>query len=72
MIGLTYFIFLGSIISVDDDCSHGLKRCFLLGGKAMKKLRSILKSRVITFSDNDYIFKVWFFQLSCKDMSVVP
>ena len=57
MIGLTYFIFLGSMMSVDDDCGYGIKRCFLFGRKAMKKIDRILKSRVITLSDNDYIFK---------------
>ena len=45
---VTDFIFLGSRITVDSDCSHKIKRCFLLGGKAMKSLDSILKSREIT------------------------
>ena len=45
---VTDFIFLGFKISVDSDCSHKIKRCFLLGGKAMKSLDSILKSREIT------------------------
>ena len=39
------FIFLGSKITVDDDCSNGIKRCLLLGRKAMTNLDSILKSR---------------------------
>ena len=42
------FIFLGSKITVDDDCSHEIKRCLLLGRKAMTNLHSILKSRDIT------------------------
>ena len=42
------FIFLGSKITADGDCSHGIKRCLLLGRKAMTKLDSILKSRDIT------------------------
>ena len=42
------FIFLGSKITVDCDCSHEIKRRLLLGRKAMKKLDSILKSRDIT------------------------
>ena len=42
------FIFLGSRISADDDCSHEIKRCLLLGRKAMTNLDSILKSRDIT------------------------
>ena len=41
------FIFLGSKITVDGDCSHEIKRCFLLGRKAMTNLDSILKSRDI-------------------------
>ena len=39
------FIFLGSRITADDDCNHEIKRCLLLGRKAMTKLDSILKSR---------------------------
>ena len=42
------FIFLGSKIIADGDCSHGIKRCLLLGRKAMTKLDSILKNRDIT------------------------
>ena len=42
------FIFLGSKISVDDDCSHEVKSCLLLGRKAMTNLDSILKGRDIT------------------------
>ena len=45
---VTDFIFLGSKITVDGDCSHGIKRCLLLGRKAMTHLDSILKSRDIT------------------------
>ena len=44
------FIFLGSNITADGDCSHGLKRRLLLGRKAMMKLDSILKSKDITLS----------------------
>ena len=44
---VTDFIFLGSKISADGDCSHEIKRCLILGGKAMAKLDSILKSRDI-------------------------
>ena len=46
---VTDFIFLGSKITVDSDCSHEIKRCLLLGRKAMTNLNSILKSRDITF-----------------------
>ena len=45
---VTDFIFLGSKITADGDCSHEIKRHFLLGRKAMIKLNSILKSRDIT------------------------
>ena len=43
------FIFLGSQITADGDCSHEIKRCFLLARKAMTNLDSILKGRDITF-----------------------
>ena len=46
---VTDFIFLGSKITADGDCSHEIKRCLLLGRKAMTNLDSILKSRDITF-----------------------
>ena len=42
------FVFLGSEITVDDDSSHEIKRCLLLGRKAMTSIDSILKSRDIT------------------------
>ena len=45
---VTNFIFLGSKITVDGDCTHEIKRHLLLGGKAMTNLDSILKSRDIT------------------------
>ena len=45
---VTDFIFLGSKISAHGDCSHEIKRCFLLGRKAMTNLDIILKSRDIT------------------------
>ena len=43
------FIFLGSKITADSDCSHKIKRCLLLGRKAMANIDRILKSREITF-----------------------
>jgi len=43
-----YFIFLGSKITVDGDCSHEIKRCLLIGRKDMTNLDSILESRDIT------------------------
>ena len=45
---VTDFIFGGSKITADGDCSHKIKRCLLLGRKAMTNLHSILKSRDIT------------------------
>ena len=45
---VTEFIFLGSKITADSDCSHEIKRCLLLGRKAMTNLDSVLKSRNIT------------------------
>ena len=47
---VTDFIFLGSKITTDGDCSHEIKRCLLLGRKVMTNLDSILKSRDITLS----------------------
>ena len=51
------FIFLGSKITADSDCSHEVKRRLLLGRKAMTNLDSILKSRVITLLTKVHIFK---------------
>ena len=56
------FIFLGSKITADDDCSHEIKRCLLLGRKAMTNLDSILKSRDITLPTKVCLVKLWFFQ----------
>ena len=51
------FIFLGSKITADGDCSHEIKRCLLLGRKAMTKLDSILKSREITLPIKVHLVK---------------
>ena len=56
------FIFGGSKITADGDCSHEIKRCLLLGRKVMTNLDSILKSRDITLSTKIHLFKLWFFQ----------
>ena len=53
----TAFIFLGSKITADGDCSHGIKKCLLLGRKAMTNLNSILKSTAITLPTKVHIFK---------------
>ena len=58
---VTNFIFLGSKITVDSDCSHEIKRRLLLGRKAMTKLDSILKSRDITLPPNVLILKAMVF-----------
>ena len=58
---VTDFIFLGSKITADGDYSHEIKRCLLLGRKAMTKLNSILKSRDITLTTNVCIVKAMFF-----------
>ena len=55
------FIFLGSKITVDSDCSHEFKRCLLLEGKAMTNLDSILKSRDITLPTKVCIVKAMVF-----------
>ena len=54
---VTDFIFLGSKITADGDCSHEIKRRLLLGRKAMIKLDSILKSRDITLSTKVHLVK---------------
>ena len=54
---VTYFIFLASKITVDSDGSHDIKRCLLLGRKAMTNLNSVLKSRDITLPTKICIVK---------------
>ena len=56
------FIFWGSKIPADGDCSHETKRCLLLGRKVMTNLDSILKSRDITLPVKVPLVKLWFFQ----------
>ena len=58
------FIFLGSKVTADGECSHGIKRCFLLGRKAMTNPDSILKSRDITLPTKVHIVKATFFYSS--------
>ena len=55
------FIFLGSKITADGDCSHEIKRCLLLGRKAMTNLDSILKSRDITLPTKVCLIKAMVF-----------
>ena len=58
---VTDFLFLGSKITVDGNCSHENKRCLLLGRKAMTKLDSILKSRDITLPIKVHLVKAMVF-----------
>ena len=62
----------GSKITTDDDCSHEIKRCLLLGRKVMTNLDSILKSRDITLSTKVHLVKGMVFQWSCMDVRVGP
>ena len=55
------FIFLGSKITADGDCSHEIKRCLLLGRNVMTNLDSILKSRDITLSTKVHLVKAMVF-----------
>ena len=60
---VTDFIFLGSRITADGDCSHEIKRCLLLGRKAMPNLDSILKSRDITLPTKLHLVKAMVFPI---------
>ena len=66
---VTDFILGGTKITADGDCSHEIKRRFLLGRKAMTNLDRVLKSRDITLPTMVHLF---FFQWSCTDMRVGP
>ena len=57
------FIFLGSQITADGDCSHEIKRRLLLGRKVMTNLDSIVKSRDITLSTKVYLVKAMVFPM---------
>ena len=64
------FIFLGSKITADGDCSHEIKRCLLLGRKVMTNLDSIFKSRDITLPTKVHLVKAMVFPESCMDVRV--
>ena len=64
------FIFLGSKITADGDCSHDIKRRLLLGRKVMTNLDSILKSRDIILPTKVRLVEAIVFQGSCMDMRV--
>ena len=61
---VTDFIFLGSKIAADGDCSHEIKRCLFLGRKAMTNLDSILKSRDVTLSTKVCLVKAMVFPVA--------
>ena len=64
------FIFLGSKITADGDCSHEIKRCLLLERKVMTNLDSILKSRDIICQQRSIWSRLWLFHWSCMDVRV--
>ena len=63
MAAVTDFLFLGSKITADSDCSHEIKRHLLLGRKAMANIDSILKSRAITLPTKVHIVKAMVFPI---------
>ena len=70
---VTDFIFLGSKITADGDCSHEIKRRFLLGKKAVNNLDSILKSRDITLPTKVHLVKAMVFPVvmyGCKSWTI--
>ena len=69
---VTDFIFSGSKITVDGDCSNEIKRCLLLGRKAMTNLDSILKSREITLPTKFPLIKAMVFPYPFMDVRVGP
>ena len=70
---VTDFIFWGSKITADSDYSHKIKRCLVLGGKAITNLDSISKTRDISLPTKVCLVKTMvFFQLSCMDVRVGP
>ena len=64
------FIFSGSKITADGDCSHEIKRHLLLGRKAMTNLDGILKSRGITLPTKVHLVKAMVFPVVCTDVRV--
>ena len=64
------FIFGGSKITADGDCSHEIKRRLLLGIEVMTNLESIFKSRDITLPTKVHLSRLWFFLWSCMDVRV--
>ena len=69
---VTDFLFLGSKITADGDCSHEIRRCLLLGRKAMTSLDNVLKSRDITLLTKVCLVKDIIFPVVCMDVRVGP
>ena len=69
---VTDFIFLGSKVTVDSDCSHEIERCLLLGRKSMTNLERVLKSRDITLLTKVHLVKVVFFPVVTYGYRVGP
>ena len=69
---VTDFIFLGSKITMDSDCSHEIKRQLLLGRKAMTNLDSVLKSKDIPLPTKVHIVKAIVFPVANMDIRVGP
>ena len=67
---VTDFIFLGSKLTADGDCSHDIKRHWLLGRKAMANVDNILKSRDITLPTKAYLVKAIVFPVVMYDVTV--
>ena len=67
---VTDFILGGSKITTDGGCSHEIKRCLLLGRKAMTNLDSILKSTDITLPIQVHLVKAMVFLVACRDVRV--
>ena len=68
--GIYIYLFWGSKITADGDCSHEIKRRLLLGRKAMINLDSIFKSRDITLLTKVHLVKAMVFLWSCVDVRV--
>ena len=67
---VTDFIFLDSKSTPDGECSREIKRCLLLGRKAMTNLDSILKSREITFPTKVHLVKAMVFMYGCESWTI--
>ena len=64
------FIFLGSKITADGDCSPEIKQCLLIERKVMTNLDSMLKAETLLCQHRSILSRLWFFQRSCIDVRV--